>query len=392
MLLLSACGAPSGITFSSMGGLTTPGGKDTFRFGVSTAATQIEDQDHLTDWYLFTQPVAAGGLGKSTFVGEAALGYTKALDDVELLSTLHVDSYRFSIEWARVMPTRTTIDEDALAHYRMLLEALVQRGIRPMVTVHHFSNPVWIDDPRDPGCKNGPTDANLCGLGNPVGGPLVVQAMADYATLLGTRFGDLVDEWGTLNEPVNYLLASQGTGTFPPGKAKITSIETEFIPAVRDFLSGHAAMYHALKAADTIDADGDGVAAAIGVPLSVVEWEPARNNALSSNPEDLAAVERVTWVYHHLVPEALRQGKFDSNLDGQLDEDHPDWANTLDWLGVQYYFRAGVTADPPVIPVLALSPCFSPFDFGACLPPLDQTFCVPQMHYEYDPAGLYPIL
>ena len=375
-----------------MAGLTSPAGKGAFRFGVSTAATQIEDNNHATDWYLFTRSVADGGLGKATFVGDAVDGYTKSLADIELLSALHVDAYRFSIEWARVIPTRNTIDEVALAHYRELIDALVARGIRPMVTVHHFSNPVWVDDPRDPTCRSGPGDTNLCGFGHPVGGPLVVAALGQYARLLATRFGDVIDEWGSLNEPVNYLLASHGTGLFPPGKAQLLHITTEFIPVVRDFLSAHAAVYHAIKAADTIDADGDGVAAAVGVPLSVVEWAPARNNQPSTDPADLAAVARVTWVYHHLVPEALRQGKLDTDLDGVPDEDHPDWANTLDWLGVQYYFRAGVTADPPVIPVLALSPCFSPFDFGACLPPLDPTFCVPQLHYEYDPAGLYPIL
>jgi beta-glucosidase len=289
------------------------------------------------------------------------------------------------------MPTRHTIDEGALAHYRSLLEALVARGIRPMVTVHHFSNPVWIDDPRDPTCKDGPSDQNLCGLGHPQGGPLVIAAFGEFATLLGQRFGDLVDEWGTVNEPVNYLVAAHGIGIFPPGKAELLDI-AKFLAVMRDYLSAHAAIYHALKQADTVDADGDGIAAAVGVPLSVIEWTAARANKPSDNPEDRAARDRITYFYHYLVPEALRQGRFDSDGDQVLDEDHPEWKGTLDWLGVQHYFRAGVTGETPLIPVLNLAPCFSPFDLGACLPPLDATFCVPQMHYEYHPGGLLPIL
>jgi beta-glucosidase len=108
---------------------------------VATAATQIEDQDTLTDWYLFTAPTDQGGLGHGTVVGDAAGGYTQALADIDLLAALHVDSYRMSIEWARVMPTRHDVDEAALAHYRALLEALVARGIRPMITGAPFLEP-----------------------------------------------------------------------------------------------------------------------------------------------------------------------------------------------------------------------------------------------------------
>src|SRR2546423_211935 len=78
-------------------------------------------------------------------------------------------------------------------------------GIGPMITIRHSASPVWIDDPRDPGCAAGPSDDNLCGLGHPVGGPLVIAAFERFARLLGERFGDRVDEWGTLNEPLIYL-------------------------------------------------------------------------------------------------------------------------------------------------------------------------------------------
>ncbi len=125
-----------------MGSISQPSGKGGFRFGVATAATQIEDQDTNTDWYVFTEPSANGGLGNgAAFVGDAVHGYSLALDDVKLLQALHVDSYRFSIEWARVEPTRGVFDEAALQHYDDLINALVAAGIKPLVTLHHFSNP-----------------------------------------------------------------------------------------------------------------------------------------------------------------------------------------------------------------------------------------------------------
>lgn len=383
---------PSPIDFPSMGSLSTPAGNGSFRFGAASAATQIEDQNDTTDWWVFTAPESMGGLGNHTFVGEATQGFTRAIEDVELLVAMGLDSYRFSIEWARVEPVRDQIDEAALQHYSDLIDALLAAGIAPNVTVHHFSNPVWIDDPRDIDCVAGPTDDNLCGYGHPEGGPLVIEEMRQHAQLLAERFGDRVDDWGTVNEPVNYLLAGHGVGTFPPGKNKLFSLLDEFVPVVRDYISGHAAMYAAIKAADTVDADGDGDASSVGLTLSVAEWEPARFNELSDDPADVQARDDLVYAFHYLIPDALTSGQLDTDFDGEPDEDVPEWQGTMDWLGLQYYFRAGVTANNGLIPVLELTPCFATFDFGACLPPIDRTFCVPQMRYEYHPTGLYRVL
>ena len=383
-------GDDGSIAYPEMGSLSDPSGENSFRFGAASAATQIEDQNPNTDWYLFTQPTAEGGLGQGTaFVGEASGGYSKALEDVALIEELGLDSYRFSIEWARVEPVRDQIDETALQHYSDFIDALIARGIRPMITLHHFSNPVWVDDPRDVDCVAGPSDTNLCGFGHPTGGPEVVAEMGEHAALLAERFGDRVDEWGTLNEPVNYLLAAYGIGYFPPGKTTLFSLLTEFIPVIRDYVHGHAAMYAAVKQADTSDADGDGNPASVGLTLSVGEWVPSRAGEPSDHPDDIAARDRLVYVYHHLLVDSLLAGKFDADLDGTLEEDQPSWAGTLDWLGVQYYFRAGVTGASALVPVVEGVPCFGTFDFGACVPPIDPTFCVPTMRYEYYAPGLY---
>jgi beta-glucosidase len=392
-LLLQACGSdgPTDISYPAMGSLADESGRDSFRFGAASAATQIEDQNPNTDWYVWSQPVADGGLGKSPFVGEASMGYTKAIDDVQLVADTHLDSYRFSVEWARIEPQRDVIDEAALAHYSDQIDALVAAGIRPMITLHHFSNPTWIDDPRDIECVAGPTDTNLCGLGGAAGDQVIAE-MAEFAGLIASRFGDRVDEWATLNEPVNYLLAAYGIGNFPPGKMKIFDLLEEFVPVVRDYLSAHAAMYAAVKAMDTVDADADGSPADVGMTLAVVKWVATAGNAISEDPIDIAARDRITYVFHHLAIDSLTAGTFDPDLDGTADEDQPTWRDTLDWLGVQYYFRAGVSGQVALIPVLDLVPCFGEFDVGSCLVPPDPTLCVPAMGYEFWPEGLYDIL
>lgn len=269
-------GPPDPIELPAMGPISGEDGRGSFRFGVATAATQIEDLNESTDWWALTAPESMGGLETGTFVGDAVRDYTHAIDDVALLEEIHVDSYRFSVEWARVEPTRDTVDEAALTHYSELLDALVASDIRPMITVHHFSNPTWVDDPRrapETCVAPFPDDEWLCGFGHPEDGPMIVDELREHACLLGMRYGDQVDEWGTINEPVNYLFAAYGAGgVFPPGRDYLLNDFERFMSVVRDALAAHVAIYDALHECDTIDADGDGVAASIELPLSVAQW------------------------------------------------------------------------------------------------------------------------
>ncbi|MGE5182821.1 MAG: family 1 glycosylhydrolase [Acidobacteriota bacterium] len=396
LLVVAACSSPSApaaIEFGAMGPLSGSAGRGGFRFGAASAATQIEDMNPNTDWWVWTAPMAMGGMAKSPFVGDAVKGYSLAMQDVQLAADMHLDSYRFSIEWARIEPTRGVIDEAAIQHYRDELVALRSLGIRPLVTIHHFSNPIWVMDPRASDCPGGPSDTNLCGFGGP-GGPQIIAAMAAHAGLMAQRLGDLVDEWGTENEPVNYLIAGYGVGVFPPGKIALSDLVGQFGPVLHDYLAAHVAMYDAIKANDTIDADGDGVAAAVGLSLSVADWEPARANVHSGNPDDIAARDRLVYLYHYLYIDSILNGTWDANLDGTPDEQHPEWAGKLDWLGLQYYMRAGVTAQPALFPApVQVTPCLAGMiDLGSCLQTPQPTFCVGQMGYEFWSDGIRPLL
>lgn len=382
------------IAFPAAGPIAGSGGAGSFTFGAATAAAQIEDMNPNSHWWLWSMPEDEGGLGQgSAFVGDAVQGFTRAVDDVALATEMNLDAYRFSVEWGRVEPQRDVIDEVALTHYSDVLDALVAASVKPMITVHHFSSPVWVDDPRrDTDCPAGPTDEDLCGFHTPAGADLIIEEAAEHARLLAERYGDRVDEWATVNEPMNYLLASYGLRIFPPGRNLLIEDFDALVDVFRNYLRMHVAIYDAIKAADTVDADGDGVAAHVGFTLSVADWVPARRGRLSDHPDDVAAVERLRYIYHYLYVDSLRDGTFDGDLDGTGDEMHPDWAGKNDWLGVQYYFRTGVTAMPGLVPVLELTPCFDTFDFGACIDPVDPTHFVPTMGYEYWEAGIYDIL
>ena len=146
------------------------------------------------------------------------------------------------------------------------------------------------------------------------------------------------------------------------------------MPVVRDYIAAHAAMYDAIKANDTIDADGDGVAAAVGLSMSVADWEPRAATCPRAIPTTSPRAIASSTCFTTCSSTRSCNGTFDADLDGALDEPHPEWAGTLDWLGVQYYFRAGVTGAPALLPApSALTPCFQGFDFGSCLPTHEPT-------------------
>ncbi len=215
---LSGCGGEDGglpspggggeIPFAASGSFSDPAGKGSFTFGAASAATQIEDQNPTTDWYLWTQPKADGGLGHGDVRRRRVKGYEQWLAGRGApRQRSRLDSYRFSIEWARIEPQRDVIDEAALAHYSDFIDALLAARHSPSGHAAPFSNPVWVDDPRDIDCLNGPSSTRICvGSAIPSAVPLVIEEMRQHAELLAERFGDRVDDWGTLNEPVNYLL------------------------------------------------------------------------------------------------------------------------------------------------------------------------------------------
>lgn len=387
------------VDWPAMGPVASSGGAGSFRFGAASAATQIEDLNPDVDWYVWTQPPPEGmGRGMDP-IGDAVRGYSLATEDVALMQAMALDSYRFSIEWARVEPRRDEISEPALAHYDGFLDALGTAGIRPMVTLHHFSNPLWVDDPRRVSAleacpATGPTDEWLCGWGDPAGGALVVEELREHACLLGERFGDRVDEWATFNEPVNYIFASHGAGqVFPPGRELVFADFDGFLDVVRNFLRAHEAMREALERCDVVDADGDGDPASVGITLSIVDWVPARNAVPSTNARDVEAAQRMRYVYHFLVVDSILNGTFDADLDGEADETHPEWQSDLEWVGVQYYSRMGVTTQPAILPVVDLTPCFPPLGVGtACMDAAEPTHWIPEMRYEYWEPGLSTIL
>lgn len=112
---------------------------DSFLVGASTAAHQIEGDNTTSDWWAFEQ-ARPERLQPS---GRACDSFHRWGEDMDLVAGAGLHAYRFSVEWARVEPEEGAFSRDAVDHYRRMVAGAHERGIEPIVTLHHFTNPAW---------------------------------------------------------------------------------------------------------------------------------------------------------------------------------------------------------------------------------------------------------
>src|SRR5437867_3584233 len=111
-----------------------------FLWGCATAAHQVEGGNHNSDWCEFEQ---RGGIRTGDSADPACDHYNRFREDFRLLQRLHNNTHRLSIEWSRVEPVEDEFDQAQVEHYRDVLTELRQRGLVAMVTLHHFTSPLW---------------------------------------------------------------------------------------------------------------------------------------------------------------------------------------------------------------------------------------------------------
>jgi beta-glucosidase len=237
-----------------------------------------------------------------------------------------------------------------LDFYDRLVDALVERGIRPFVTLYHWDLPQAVED------AGGWPDER------------VAQWYADYADAVFERLGDRVKDWITLNEPWVFCYLGYGVGFHAPGRADIPSA----FAAAHTALRAHGAAVQRLRARWPD--------ARIGISLSV-----APNLAASGDEKDAAAARRGDAFHHGWFlepisgrdyPVELREA-FGDAVPVMSDADLRAIAQPLDFLGLNYYTRSVVTYDAA-----------GPLRYRSIHPPGDYT----TMSWEVYPAGLLYVL
>ncbi len=175
--------------------------------GAATAATQIEGGDKNNNWARFAEEGKI--YDKSTPV-RACDHYNRFREDIDLMADMGIQIYRFGIEWSRIEPAEGAFDPEVIAHYREEIEYMISRGIRPMLTLHHFTNPLWFED------MGGFTNKRS------------VDIFLRFAERMIDALGDLVEDYVTINEPNVYATNSLFYGTWPPEKKSLTALVKAF--------------------------------------------------------------------------------------------------------------------------------------------------------------------
>lgn len=169
-------------------------------YGAASAAAQIEGGDIAHTWNDWARK---GRVKDGSSPTRACDHARRWMEDIDLMAAMGIQVYRMSVEWARIEPARGAYDEAAIAWYRELLAYLKSKGIAPLVTLHHFTHPIWFEE--------------MGGFANPANIPVFL----DFVRCAVRRFGDLVDEYVTLNEPNVFAVKGYMEGVFPPGKKSI---------------------------------------------------------------------------------------------------------------------------------------------------------------------------
>lgn len=287
--------------------------EDRFLWGVATSAHQIEGGNEGNDWSRWERlPGKIRGDARS---GAACGSWERWEEDLDLIRSLGLNAYRFSLEWSRIEPEEGRFDEAAIARYRAILEGCRARGIEPLLTLHHFTNPLWFRD-RD-GWEN---RANLA-------------FFERYARLAGERYGDLVDRWITVNEPEVLGFYGYDAGIFPPGVRD----RSRALAVIANLLEAHGLASRALRETDRVDADGDGAPALIGAAKHWTLLEPRTR----WSPIDRFAAAVQHRVFNQAVVRALAGGPIDLSIPGakRVRRTVDSLSGSSDFLGVNYYTR-----------------------------------------------------
>lgn len=287
---------------------------DDLLFGTATASLQIEGGDTNNNWYRFCEQ---GRTKDGSHCIVADDHWNRYAEDIALMKELNQQLYRMSIEWSRIEPSEGNFDEAAIAHYRLELELLLQNGIRPIVTLHHFSHPLWFED-----------------MGGWVN-PRSVECFIKYAGKAVQELGDLVAEWVTINEPNVYLEGAYSSGNFPPHKPSLRS----YFTGLRNMSLAHIKAY---KAIHSIRKErGFPGETLVGFAKHVRVFDAGEGSLLSGFSRNM-----VDYCFHTVTFEAMINGRFCFPIG------HGNYplgrGKFCDYMGLNYYSRDIIkfTANP----------------------------------------------
>ncbi len=281
---------------------------DGFIWGSAASSTQTEGAAPRSDWARWEQ------LGKVPPSGEGNGFTTNYARDFSMLAEYGLTHHRLSLEWARLEPYEGKHDQDAVDHYRAVLQSARDHGIAVWVCLHHFTLPGW--------------------FGDDMGGFLDERARsyhwARHVDWVAETFGDLVHGWKPINEPVAYAAAGYLFGVNPPGEADM------------------ARFFKALQATHLANHDAWRLLRSGAQPVAtIMNLQPTYPATRGREPTERDAANRNAELFDHVLfgswIKALREGVL--SLPTLPDLEVEGMAGSFDYVGFSYYNANAIYAD-----------------------------------------------
>ncbi|KAB8171096.1 beta-glucosidase [Streptomyces sp. 3MP-14] len=295
-----------------------------FLWGSATASYQIEgaaSEDGRTPsiWDTFCRTPGKVFQGDN---GDVACDhYHRWSDDLDLMSELGLQAYRFSVSWSRVQPTgRGPAVQRGLDFYRALADGLLERNITPAITLYHWDLPQELEDAGGWPARE------------------TAERFAEYAQLVATALGDRVKLWTTLNEPFCSAFLGYGSGVHAPGRTEPESV----LKAAHHLNLAHGLGVQALRTVLPAEAQ-------IGITFN-----PGVIRARTESPEDQDAARRIDALHTRIFTDPVLHGAYPGDLKEDTahvsdwsfvrDGDEAEIHQQIDFLGLNYYTPTVVSA------------------------------------------------
>jgi len=279
-----------------------------FLWGTATSAHQCEGSLANNDWVAWER--TPGSIADGTDSARTCQWWEgRYEEDFDLAQSMGQNALRLSVEWSRIEPDEGQWDHDAIARYRDMLGALHARGLEPMVTLFHFTTPLWL--------------AERGGWENEA----VVPYFERFVSKVVEALGDLVNLWCTINEPNVYAVQSYLRGIWPPQKRSVLTM----LRVLRNQLLAHGFAYRAIHRLQPM--------ARVGLAQHLRVFDPFGPDSLL----DRWAAWFYDWLFNETVLAMPVDGvlRFPLGLNTRV----PEAVDSQDFIGLNYYCRDMVRFD-----------------------------------------------
>lgn len=286
--------------------------------GTASAALQIEGECAPNDWSRWAQ--IPGAIADGSTPEPATHHWSRWREDNALMEQLGFPIARIGLEWARIEPEPGCFDQAVIARYRDEIADLQARGIEPLVTLHHFVNPLWFTD------RGGFCTADSVG------------SFSRYVRKVVAELGDIVSEWITINEPNVYATQAHLFREAPPGNASWR----DAMLTLRHMALAHIAAYRIIHT-ETPGAEAGGASRAqrriqVGFAHHARSFTPLRPR----NPIHRLMTTIDRTLFRDIIADAALTGHFHPLLGGPRISRKVGRGRYYDFLGLNYYSRTAV--------------------------------------------------